>query len=76
MKQFDNGVRFYGVYTAHLTVSFPEDDICCRWCSHCRSERDLGRARCGLTGEVLFTPEISNAVGARCPINFTRKEDN
>ena len=70
MKEFENGVRFYGKYKAEIEISFPEDEICCRYCRYCFSEKELGRYRCRLTNEIIYNPYVIGVAGGECPIKF------
>lgn len=70
MKEFENGVSFYGTYKAEIEISFPEDEICCRWCKYCFPEKELSRHRCRLTNEILYNPYVIGVVGDECPIKF------
>lgn len=68
MANFDKGVSFYTQGKAEITVNFPENDICCKWCPHCRSEDSLKRHWCRLTGRMIYSPMTT--IGEDCPLSF------
>lgn len=73
MKDFSRGVSWYTGGTVQIT--FPEDDICCRWCPLMRVELKTDRAYCCKSGEYLVNPNFH--VGQQCQITFdeVRKEE-
>ena len=62
---FESGVRYYTTGSVTLTVAFPEDQICCRYCPWCRAEKEVGRHWCRLTNEMLYN---INFRGDGCPV--------
>lgn len=70
--EFETGVSYYTFGTAHIKISFPETQICCRWCPFCRSEESLKRYWCRLTNEMLYNPYAG--LGEDCPVKFEEKE--
>lgn len=70
-KQFDKGVRFYTSGIASVSINFPEDDISCHWCPHCRSESDLLRHWCRLTNNMIYNPYVIG-LPETCPIKFEK----
>lgn len=73
MPKFESGVSFYTKGQATVSVNFPEDDIKCQYCEFCRSETDLKRWWCRLTGEMIYFPFMG--IGDKCPIIFENKEE-
>ena len=71
MKDFSRGVSYYTKGT--ITIGFPEDDVCCRWCPMMGVEIKTDRSYCRKTGEYLFAPNYR--IGDRCPIEFEEKEN-
>ena len=72
MKDFRQGVRFYTHGT--VDISFPEDDICCRWCPLMGVEIKTDRSYCRKTGEYLQAPDLYT--GFHCPVIIEpEKED-
>ena len=69
MARFDKGISFYTKGKAIIDVSFPEDYICCQYCKFCRTESDLKRFWCRLTGEMIYDP-FGPHRGYDCPIIF------
>ncbi|MEG2575775.1 MAG: hypothetical protein RSA41_07065 [Christensenella sp.] len=69
---FEKGVRFYTKGTVVLEVPFPEDEVYCRWCPWCRSERESSRHRCALTNEILYTLDFRSD---GCPIEIPSMEE-
>lgn len=65
MGRFDKGVTKYTVATAEVTVNFPEDNVCCRWCQFLKHYDSIDRDRCMLTNDILYSREI---VGYNCPL--------
>lgn len=58
-----------------MNVSFPEDEVKCRWCPFLRHYNELERDRCALTDEILYSREFT---GIKCPltiINTIKTED-
>ena len=65
MGKYDRGVLSYSVATAEVTVSFPEDDVCCKWCPFLKHYDSIDRDRCLITNDILFSRQI---VGVNCPL--------
>jgi len=75
MGRFDKGVLGYTFAECTIQVSFPEDEVKCRWCSFIRHYDGLDRDRCELTNEILFSKEI---IGHNCPLtilNYVKAEE-
>lgn len=72
MKDFSRGVSYYTPGT--VEISFPEDDICCKWCPLMSVEIKTDRHYCRKTGEYLVSPNFF--VGTQCPIEFRKDEEN
>ena len=67
MGRFDRGVTSYTFAEATISVSFPEDEIKCRWCPFIRHYDSLDRDKCALTEEILYSKEI---IGYHCPLTI------
>lgn len=72
MKEFRNGVSYYTKST--VSISFPEDDVCCYRCPLMYVEYGSKRERCGRTGEILPAPR--DVIGFDCPLKFECEENN
>ena len=66
MKSFSKGVKFYT--KTKVSISFPEDDICCFRCPLMGIESQSGREYCRRTGEILPAPR--DLIGFQCPLEF------
>ena len=64
-KDFPEGILWYTTGTITHKVSFPENQVCCRWCDFLKAESDMNRHRCRLTNEMIYT---INDIGLHCPI--------
>lgn len=71
--RFEKGVSYYTRGIAYVTVSFPEDAVCCGYCSFCRPEPELKRFWCRLTNEMLINP-FAPERGTRCPVVLEDKK--
>lgn len=71
MKEFRNGVSYYTKAT--VQIGFPEDDVCCHWCSLMSRDPNL-RDVCGKTGEILLAPK--HTIGVNCPLIFNKENEN
>lgn len=69
----NEGVSWYTRGVATVPVNFPEDFVCCQWCTYVRNEDSLKRHRCLLTGEYLPFPFTSR--GNECPVVFEKEEE-
>jgi hypothetical protein len=67
MGKFDKGVLSYTFAECTIQVSFPEDEVKCKWCPFLRHYDSLDRDKCGLTEEILYSREI---IGQRCPLTI------
>lgn len=65
LGKFDRGVLSYTIATADITVSFPEDDVCCRWCPYLKHYDSIDRDRCIITNDILYSRQI---IGHNCPL--------
>lgn len=75
MGRFDKGVGWYTICNLDINVSFPEDEVKCKFCRFLKHYDNLDRDKCGLTEEIIFTREF---VGHYCPLkilNTTKPED-
>ena len=71
MKNFAKGVR----YDTHatVTITFPEDDICCARCPLMGIEMASSREYCRKTGDYLPAPR--DIIGFNCPLRFENEEN-
>jgi len=67
MGKFDRGVTSYTIAEATIQISFPEDDVKCKWCPFMKHYDGLDRDKCGLTEDILFSKEI---IGHNCPLTI------
>ena len=67
MGRFDKGVTSYTFAECTIQVSFPEDEVKCRWCPFLRHYDSLDRDRCALTEEILYSREL---IGRDCPLTI------
>lgn len=65
MSRFEQGVRWYTRGVIEISISFPEDAVCCRYCPHMRADANGTRYKCGLTGEILMRID---KLGNCCPV--------
>lgn len=64
-----SGVDHYTTGTAVVDIHFPGDDVVCKHCwLFLRSDPELRRYRCRLTGEPI--PEPQHSTGQQCPLIF------
>lgn len=71
---FEKGVSYYTKGVASVEVVFPENAVCCQYCSFCYAEESLKRHKCRLTGEIITNP-YSLYRGAKCPVVFKEESD-
>lgn len=67
MGKFDKGVTNYTIAECTINVSFPEDEIKCRWCPFMKHYDGIDRDKCGLTDDILFSKELR---GINCPLTI------
>ena len=65
--RFDRGVSSYTFAECTIQVSFPEDEVKCKWCPFLRHYDGLNRDRCSLTEDILFSVEL---IGRNCPLTI------
>lgn len=65
-----DGVTWYSYGYATVTVPFPEDKVCCRYCPYMRSDAGGVRQKCCLTGDVLYRLDMR---GAHCPVVISKE---
>lgn len=70
MGKFDKGVSSYTFATVEVEVTFPEDEVKCKWCPFTIHYDSLDRDKCSLTNEILFSREI---IGHRCPLTIINR---
>ena len=74
-RKFDKGVAYYTMVDLSYQFGFPEDEVCCKWCRFLKHYDSMGRDKCALTDEILYSTEIR---GLNCPlviINEVKTED-
>lgn len=64
MGKFDDGVAYYTHAKAEITIPFPEDEVCCKWCPYCYKD-SMGRPCCRLTHKMVYA---ICGVDENCPI--------
>lgn len=70
-----NGVSYYTKADVTMTISFPEDRVCCRYCPLCVKDPDnYGRLVCFESREILVYPDVT--IGANCKIRLKGDQDN
>lgn len=67
MGRFDKGVAWYTAANLDMNVYFPEDEVKCRWCPFLVHYESVGRDKCSITSEILYSRET---VGLNCPITI------
>ena len=67
MARFDKGVNSYTIAECTISVSFPEDEVKCKWCPFIRHYDGLNRDKCSLTDDILFSLELR---GINCPLTI------
>lgn len=67
MGRFDKGVTSYTFAECTIQVSFPEDEVKCKWCPFLKHYDSINRDKCGLTDKILFSTEI---IGRDCPLTI------
>ena len=75
MARFDSGVGWYTICNLDINVSFPEDQVMCKWCPFLVHYDSLSRDKCSITNEIIYSREF---VGQKCPmtiLNTTKVED-
>ena len=65
-----DGVTWYTYGYATVTVPFPEDKVCCRYCPYMRADAGGARHKCGLTGDVILRLDMC---GAHCPVVYSKE---
>ena len=63
-------MTWYSYGYATVTVPFPEDKVCCRYCPYMRSDAGGVRQKCCLTGDVLYRLDMR---GAHCPVVISKE---
>ena len=72
MGRFDKGVTSYTFAECTITVSFPEEEVKCKWCPFLKHYDSIDRDKCGLTEDILFSREI---IGNNCPLTILNTVD-
>lgn len=65
MGKFDRGVSYYTFADLSMQVSFPEDDVKCKWCRFLKHYDSMNRDKCALTDDILYSTEL---IGHNCPL--------
>ena len=71
MAKYDRSTVRYVTVEYPMSISFPEDKVCCDICPFCHTENSGSRYRCVETGEIL--PFHNVDYGLRCPLPIPRK---
>lgn len=71
-RELPGKVAFYTYAQLNITIGFPENRLCCRWCPLCKMESGLKRLYCAVTNELLVYPD--ETVGNRCPLKLLETE--
>ena len=72
MGRFDKGVTSYTFAECTISVSFPEDEVKCKWCPFLKHYDSIDRDKCSLTDDILFSREI---IGHNCPLTILNTVD-
>lgn len=67
MGRFDKGVTSYTYAETTITVSFPEEEVKCKWCPFLKHYDSIDRDKCGLTEDILYSREL---IGHNCPLTI------
>jgi len=65
MAKFDKGVSYYTFADLSMQISFPEDEIKCKWCPFLRHYDSIDRDKCGITEDILYSRDLR---GVHCPL--------
>jgi hypothetical protein len=65
MAKFDRGVSYYTIADLSMQISFPEDEVKCKWCKFLKHYDGMNRDKCGLTDDILYSTELR---GLNCPL--------
>lgn len=65
MGKFDRGVSYYTIADLSMQISFPEDEVKCKWCRFIKHYDGMNRDKCGLTDDILYSTELR---GLNCPL--------
>lgn len=65
MPKFDKGVSYYTIADLSMQISFPEDEVKCKWCKFLKHYDSMNRDKCGLTDDILYSTELR---GLNCPL--------
>lgn len=68
MKDFKNGVGYYTMAELNMKIGFPENETKCGYCPFVKSEFDLKRHRCLVTGNLVYSLENREK---DCPLIIT-----
>ena len=67
MGRFDRGVSSYTFAECTIQISFPEDEVKCKWCPMLKHYDSIDRDRCELTNDILYSREL---IGQHCPLTI------
>lgn len=67
MGRFDKGVTSYTFAECTIQISFPEEEVKCKWCPMLKHYDHIDRDRCLLTNDILFSREL---IGQHCPLTI------
>lgn len=71
--RFERGVRWYTHGRLVVDVGFPEDAVCCRYCQYLRADANAVRYKCCVTGDILYSLDMT---GDRCPIEIIEEDEH
>lgn len=69
--RFENGVQWYT--RGRVEISFPEAEVCCRYCPLMRSDAGNTRHVCISTGEILGNIDIRPRT---CPVEELKEDEH
>jgi len=72
LGRFDKGITKYTVCNLDINVSFPEDEVKCKYCMFLRHYDTIDRDICHITNETLYSRELT---GLRCPLTILNQVD-
>ena len=65
MAKFDKGVSYYTFADLSMQISFPEEEVKCKWCPFLRHYDSIDRDKCGITEDILYSRDLR---GVHCPL--------
>ena len=65
MAKFDKGVFYYTFADLSMQISFPEEEVKCKWCPFLLHYDSIDRDKCGITEDILYSRDLR---GVHCPL--------